>query len=164
MGVDDVTDFKSEYVKDGTDPSLPVVTEFASIVIAPSRATSIFGARETCPLMAECQHCGEESNLPFRCSYCDVVLCNDHRLPESHDCDGVEFLSDPGKRFESKFNGEVIHEADEIDPPEPLEPAYTVGTTPDPEYESAPPVTLKRDEDSDGRLGLLERLRSVFRR
>lgn len=115
--------------------------------------------------MVDCQHCGGQPDLPFKCSYCDGILCAEHRLPETHGCDGVEFLSDPGKRFESKFNGEVVHEEDEIVPPEPLDPEYTVGTTPDPEYDSSPPVSLKGDEDPDGQsTGLLGRLRSLFRR
>lgn len=27
--------------------------------------------------------------MPYRCSYCSNVHCNDHRLPEAHDCSGA---------------------------------------------------------------------------
>ncbi|MCJ7635302.1 AN1-type zinc finger domain-containing protein [Candidatus Bathyarchaeota archaeon] len=33
-----------------------------------------------------CQQCGEEVQLPFRCSYCECYFCLKHRLPESHNC------------------------------------------------------------------------------
>src|SRR4030067_2049656 len=36
--------------------------------------------------MIHCCLCGKESQLPFRCSYCDELFCAEHRLPESHNC------------------------------------------------------------------------------
>jgi len=45
--------------------------------------------------------------MAYRCRYCDTVYCVEHRLPESHECDGFEFLADSGKRFERKFSDEV---------------------------------------------------------
>ncbi len=39
--------------------------------------------------MVECDHCGDEVYLPFRCSYCGGYYCSKHRLPEFHDCTGI---------------------------------------------------------------------------
>jgi len=36
--------------------------------------------------MTKCDHCGEQCNLPFHCSYCGGSYCSDHRLPPSHNC------------------------------------------------------------------------------
>ena len=33
-----------------------------------------------------CQHCGTEVVLPFKCSYCHGSFCSEHRLPENHAC------------------------------------------------------------------------------
>lgn len=40
--------------------------------------------------MAKCDICGKETTLPFRCKYCGGTFCDEHRLPESHDCDGLD--------------------------------------------------------------------------
>lgn len=96
--------------------------------------------------MKDCDHCRQQSDLPFECSYCGGIFCESHRLPESHDCDGVRFLSESGKRFESKASNEVVRSDEKIQRPEPIDPEYTVGSRPDPEYESAPDVTLKNSD------------------
>lgn len=80
--------------------------------------------------------------MPYRCSYCGGIHCKQHRLPEKHDCDGVELLSPPGKRFRNKATGRVVDHGEPIQAPEPIEPRYTVGTRPEPEYESSPDVEL----------------------
>ena len=36
--------------------------------------------------MGKCEFCGEEVLLPFECSFCNKHFCNEHRLPENHDC------------------------------------------------------------------------------
>lgn len=104
-------------------------------------------------IMRNCGCCSIEPNLPFRCQYCDGVYCKKHRLPEKHDCDGVEFLSDPGKRFESKFTDEVVRDEDGFKSPEPLDPDEidTVGTSQEPDWSDgkSPPVRL-RDETEEG--------------
>ena len=33
-----------------------------------------------------CYHCGRETEMPFRCSYCNLTFCGDHRIPEMHNC------------------------------------------------------------------------------
>jgi len=37
-----------------------------------------------------CQYCGKETYLPFRCKYCGGIFCSEHRLPEKHECPGLE--------------------------------------------------------------------------
>lgn len=39
--------------------------------------------------MAECSKCGKKS-MSFTCRYCGKKFCSEHRLPENHDCDGLE--------------------------------------------------------------------------
>jgi membrane associated rhomboid family serine protease len=40
-------------------------------------------------LMAECSKCGKQS-MSFTCRYCGKKFCSEHRLPEKHDCEGLE--------------------------------------------------------------------------
>ena len=35
---------------------------------------------------AICYVCGKEVEMPFRCNYCNLTFCDEHRLPESHNC------------------------------------------------------------------------------
>lgn len=39
--------------------------------------------------MVQCDRCGRDVDLPFRCNYCGGYFCSDHRLPEFHGCTGV---------------------------------------------------------------------------
>jgi membrane associated rhomboid family serine protease len=39
--------------------------------------------------MAECSECGKQT-MSFTCHYCGEKFCSDHRLPENHDCEGLE--------------------------------------------------------------------------
>jgi predicted nucleic acid binding AN1-type Zn finger protein len=54
--------------------------------------------------MATCDHCGQ-ADASFSCSYCGRSVCADHRLPESHDCPGLETAESHGPDFR-----EVDHE------------------------------------------------------
>jgi Zn-dependent protease len=38
--------------------------------------------------MVKCDKCGVETYMPFRCNYCGGYFCEQHRLPEFHDCKG----------------------------------------------------------------------------
>ena len=41
--------------------------------------------------MAKCSKCNRNiKGLPFRCRYCNKLYCADHRLPEDHNCEGLE--------------------------------------------------------------------------
>ena len=64
-------------------------------------------------------------------------------MPESHDCDGVEFLSASDKLLKTKSSGKVVRSKSDIERPDPIEPDYTVGTAPKPEYEGSPDTELK---------------------
>jgi Zn-dependent protease len=38
--------------------------------------------------LVKCDKCGVETYMPFRCNYCGGYFCEQHRLPEFHDCQG----------------------------------------------------------------------------
>ena len=41
--------------------------------------------------MAKCSYCGREiDHIPFKCNYCGLTFCREHRLPSAHGCKGVE--------------------------------------------------------------------------
>jgi membrane associated rhomboid family serine protease len=54
--------------------------------------------------MATCDVCGKSENMPYHCRHCGGTFCGDHRLPESHDCPGLEDWNDPSGIFESDFD------------------------------------------------------------
>jgi Zn-dependent protease len=39
--------------------------------------------------MVDCESCGKDTYMPFRCNYCGGYFCSDHRLPENHTCTGL---------------------------------------------------------------------------
>ncbi|MFC7070904.1 rhomboid family intramembrane serine protease [Halobaculum lipolyticum] len=51
--------------------------------------------------MAKCSQCGEYENLPYQCRRCGQSFCAEHRLPENHDCPGLNEWNDPGGVFDS---------------------------------------------------------------
>jgi len=54
--------------------------------------------------MESCSTCGEEvADLPYVCTYCGETHCVEHRLPESHDCLGVEDWQAVGRVLEDGF-------------------------------------------------------------
>jgi Zn-dependent protease len=34
----------------------------------------------------KCQYCGKNVDFPFQCSFCGMYYCDEHRLPENHNC------------------------------------------------------------------------------
>lgn len=110
--------------------------------------------------MDQCEYCGDSADLPYRCNYCGGRYCPDHRLPEGHECDGVEFLSGSQEWFRNKETGTVVSSSAEFEAPEPIDPEYTVGTTPSPDYESSPEVEIRSDAGSqdDSNNGFLSRI------
>ena len=56
------------------------------------------------PVMPPCDRCGVQENLPYRCRYCGGTFCGDHRLPESHNCVGLDDWDDPSGVFDSGFD------------------------------------------------------------
>jgi len=62
--------------------------------------------------MATCDRCGEQVGMPYRCRFCGGTFCDEHRLPENHECPGLEEWNDPSGVFgqaeaadESRFGG-----------------------------------------------------------
>ncbi|MFC6724644.1 rhomboid family intramembrane serine protease, partial [Halobium palmae] len=49
--------------------------------------------------MAECDECGRYENLPYQCRRCGRTFCAEHRLPENHDCPGLNEWNDPSGVF-----------------------------------------------------------------
>lgn len=49
--------------------------------------------------MAECDECGRYENLPYQCRRCGRTFCGEHRLPENHDCPGLQEWNDPSGVF-----------------------------------------------------------------
>ncbi|QKY21389.1 rhomboid family intramembrane serine protease [Halolamina sp. CBA1230] len=41
--------------------------------------------------MATCDECGKQENMPYECRRCGGSFCAEHRLPENHDCPGLEW-------------------------------------------------------------------------
>jgi len=57
--------------------------------------------------MAKCDQCGKNENMPYQCRHCGGTYCADHRLPENHDCPGLESWDDPSAVFDSGFDDSV---------------------------------------------------------
>lgn len=56
--------------------------------------------------MPECSECGEQVSMPFTCKFCEETFCSEHRLPENHDCAGLEKYQE-----ESRREGKVAYDA-----------------------------------------------------
>ncbi|MEM3578387.1 MAG: AN1-type zinc finger protein [Candidatus Bathyarchaeia archaeon] len=41
--------------------------------------------------MPQCEHCGKEVILPYKCGFCGHYFCVEHRLPENHNCPNLSF-------------------------------------------------------------------------
>ena len=57
--------------------------------------------------MATCDECGKHENLPYQCNRCGHTFCAEHRLPENHDCPGLDKWNDPSGVFNSGFDDSV---------------------------------------------------------
>ncbi len=40
--------------------------------------------------MKTCDYCGENVSMPYECKRCSGEYCSEHRLPENHDCPGLQ--------------------------------------------------------------------------
>lgn len=45
--------------------------------------------------------------MPYQCRLCGGTYCSKHRLPENHDCPGLDDWNDPGGVFDSGFDDSV---------------------------------------------------------
>ncbi|WP_262175993.1 rhomboid family intramembrane serine protease [Haloarcula laminariae] len=57
--------------------------------------------------MSECDVCGKQENMPYQCGHCGGTYCAEHRLPEAHDCPGLDNWNDPQGVFDSGFDDSV---------------------------------------------------------
>ena len=57
--------------------------------------------------MATCDECGAHENMPYQCRRCGQSFCAEHRLPENHDCPGLDDWNDPSGVFDSGFDETV---------------------------------------------------------
>ena len=57
--------------------------------------------------MVRCDYCGQEEGMPYQCRHCGGTFCSAHRLPENHDCPGLDQWDDPGGVFDSGFDASV---------------------------------------------------------
>ncbi|MUV86602.1 rhomboid family intramembrane serine protease [Natronomonas sp. CBA1123] len=57
--------------------------------------------------MANCDVCGKHVNMPYNCRHCGGTYCSEHRLPENHNCPGLESWNDPQNVFDSGFDDSV---------------------------------------------------------
>lgn len=40
--------------------------------------------------MVRCAECGKDEYMPYKCKFCGMPFCSEHRLPEKHSCQGLE--------------------------------------------------------------------------
>ncbi|MHB9288286.1 rhomboid family intramembrane serine protease [Halobacteriales archaeon Cl-PHB] len=57
--------------------------------------------------MSTCDVCGKQENMPYQCRHCGGTFCSEHRLPEAHDCPGLDNWGDPDTVFDSGFDDSV---------------------------------------------------------
>ena len=57
--------------------------------------------------MASCDVCGDEVSMPYECHRCGGTFCSEHRLPETHDCAGLNRYNGAAGtgRLDSEFSG-----------------------------------------------------------
>lgn len=61
----------------------------------------------------QCDYCHKVSDeLPYKCKFCGETFCSEHRLPENHECIGLE--SYKGVKHE-EFREDVVKAAKEYD-------------------------------------------------
>lgn len=61
--------------------------------------------------MALCDACGQQENMPYKCRFCGGTYCGDHRLPENHNCAGLQEWNDPDGVFDSGFDDSVRNQS-----------------------------------------------------
>jgi len=63
--------------------------------------------------MPKCEQCGKEIQLPFVCTYCKKTFCEEHRLPEQHQCSSLpkdpKFWYQKKKSVEEQDLRKVMH-------------------------------------------------------
>lgn len=57
-------------------------------------------ARTQAPVRGACALCEKHVTMPFKCKFCGGLYCDEHRMPESHNCTGLGRLRREQKRSE----------------------------------------------------------------
>lgn len=52
-----------------------------------------------------CSICGKKEMLPYKCKFCGFMYCSEHRLPERHDCPGLDKL-----RTQVRDSGRIVYQ------------------------------------------------------
>ncbi len=73
--------------------------------------------------MANCDVCGKEVTLPFKCRYCGGTFCPTHRLPENHSCKEFKKVKPPERE---RISRDVIPERRAEWTPPPMEIRYEI--------------------------------------
>ena len=55
-----------------------------------------------------CSICGKKEMLPYKCKYCGWTFCSEHRLPENHNCPGLEKL-----RTQVRETGRIMYQPEQ---------------------------------------------------
>ncbi len=55
-------------------------------------------ARAPAPVKGACTLCEKHVTMPFKCKFCGSLYCDEHRMPESHNCAGLGRLRREQKR------------------------------------------------------------------
>jgi len=58
-----------------------------------------------------CSVCGKKEMLPYKCKFCGWTYCSEHRLPENHECPGLETL-----KTQARDSGRIVYNPE----PEPV--------------------------------------------
>jgi hypothetical protein len=89
-----------------------------------------------------CSHCGTEVRNPHSCSYCEREFCDDHRLPENHDCPFQAHATRPS-------SDDGVQEGSGVEEPEPLDlESRSSGPSRSPPTSSSPAVELKQSDET----------------
>lgn len=89
--------------------------------------------------MRSCAVCGYEADMGYSCNFCGGYHCADHRLPEKHNCTALRIRKSSSETQSSGTGSDRL----------------TVGTTPDPTYESSPDVEPDGSIQGETRRGRL---------
>ncbi len=103
---------------------------------------------------AECSYCGEvdvRSTLLNECNYCNRLHCSEHILPENHNCTALGGDDiDVWIANREKFQRDELKQSESAGSPSSVTPEHTVGSKPDPEYPSSPPVEVDTTSNRSG--------------
>ncbi len=51
-----------------------------------------------------CSVCGKKEMLPYKCKFCGWTYCSEHRLPENHECTGLDIL-----KKQTRDSGRIVY-------------------------------------------------------